>query len=235
MNDNLTRRAGWHDALPIGFSYFGISLALGIVGRAAGINPWLMLLMSALIFAGSAQFVLISMLLTQDQIIAIVAATFLINARLILLGITLALHFKQTSLLKSILLASLLTDESFALAINKINFTKGRLTFSWFHGAALLPYFVCLAATFLGAQLGGLLTNPERFGVDFAVVAMFIGLTYLQFESDRQLPKKLQLILIASSFVMIYFGMMVIPGRLLILVVTLCGCALGVILKHVYF
>jgi Predicted branched-chain amino acid permease (azaleucine resistance) len=235
MNDDLTRRAGWHDALPIGFSYFGISLALGIVGRAAGINSWLMLLMSALIFAGSAQFVLISMVLTQDPILGIIAATFLINARLILLGITLAPHFKQTSLLKSILLASLLTDESFALAINKINYTNGRLTFAWFHGTGLLPYFVCVIATFLGAQLGGLLTNPERFGVDFAVVAMFIGLTYLQFASDQHLPKALQLILIGCTLVMIYLGMIIIPARLLILVVTLAGCAVGVILKRVYF
>ncbi|MFD1411158.1 AzlC family ABC transporter permease [Lapidilactobacillus gannanensis] len=235
MNDDLTRRAGWHEAIPIGFSYFGISLALGIVGRAAGISPGLMLLMSALIFAGSAQFVLISLLLTQEPVMAIVAATFLINARLILLGITLAPHFKQQSFLKTILLASLLTDESFALAINKINYTKGRLTFAWFHGAALLPYLVCLSATLIGALLGGLLTNPERFGVDFAVIAMFIGLTYLQFESDQQLPKTLQLILIGCSLVMVYFGMIIIPGRLLILAVTLVGCAIGVILKHVYF
>lgn len=64
---------------------------------------------------------------------------------------------------------------------------------------------------------------------------MFIGLLYGQITSDKGLNIILQLIMVAVSFVLVYLGMIFIPHNLLILAVTLVGCGIGMVLKHVFF
>ena len=127
------QRTGIREALPTVFGYIGIGIAFGIVGQAAGFSPLIVSAMSFFIFAGSAQFVTVSMLTGGSPILSIVLATFLVNARMILMGMTIAPYFKAESLGKNLWLGTLLTDESFALGMNKLNHTKGRLSFEWFN------------------------------------------------------------------------------------------------------
>ncbi len=58
-------------------------------------------------FAGSAQFVTVSMLTGGSPILSIVLATFLVNARMILMGMTIAPYFKAESLGKKSLVGNL--------------------------------------------------------------------------------------------------------------------------------
>ncbi len=93
MNHQLDARTGIREALPTVFGYIGIGIAFGIVGQAAGFSPLIVSAMS-FIFAGSAQFVTVSMLTGGSPILSIVLATFLVNARMILMGMTIALTLK---------------------------------------------------------------------------------------------------------------------------------------------
>ncbi len=68
MNGELTVSAASKDTLPTVFGYIGIGLAFGIVGKAAGLSPLLVTLMSIITYAGSAQFVIVSMLVTHSPI-----------------------------------------------------------------------------------------------------------------------------------------------------------------------
>lgn len=72
MNNRLDATTAVKDTLPTVFGYIGIGLAFGIVARASGINPLLVLLMSAITYGGSAQFVAVSMLATHSPILSIV-------------------------------------------------------------------------------------------------------------------------------------------------------------------
>lgn len=118
--------------------------------------------------------------------------------------------------------------------MNKLNFTDGKLSFKWFNTVNLLAYLVWAASTMVGAMLGRIISNPEKLGLDFALVAMFIGLLYLQMINDKSISLKIQLIVVAIMLPLVYFGLIFISSDLLILVVTLIGCALGVILKHAF-
>ena len=137
--------------------------------------------------------------------------------------------------MKNILLGTLLTDESFALGMNKQNYTEGKLNFSWFNASNLLAYLVWALASAIGALLGNLLANPEKLGLGFAVIAMFIGLLYLQLISDKTLGLMLQLVMVGITLVLFYFGLIFLPSNLLVLFVTLIACALGVGVKRVFF
>ncbi|MGO5385320.1 AzlC family ABC transporter permease [Ligilactobacillus salivarius] len=162
-------------------------------------------------------------------------AAFLVNSRMILMSLVTAKYFKNDSMLHNILIGSLLTDESFALAMNKLNYTNNKLNFAWFDTANWFAYFVWFFSSVLGALVGNFIENPTNLGIDFALVAMFIGLLYLQMISDKSLKLSLQLLVVVATFILVYLGLIFIPSNLLIIIITLLGCAVGMVLKHVFF
>ena len=233
MNDRLDVKTGIKDTLPTVFGYIGIGLAFGIIASSVGLNPFIVGAMSLFIYAGGAQFITVGMLSSGFPILSIVLATFLINSRMILMSMAIAPFFKRYSAFKNIVIGTFLTDESFALGMNKQNYTNGNLSFEWFNAANLISYFTWVVSSVSGALLGGIVKNPKSLGLDFALVAMFIGLLYLQVMSDFTIKKKIQFIVIVVVLFLVYFGMIFIPSNALIIVVTLIGCAIGVVLKNV--
>ena len=233
MDDKLDVKTAIKDTLPTVFGYIGIGLAFGIIASSVGISPFFVGAMSLFIYAGGAQFITVSMLSSGAPILSIVLATFLINSRMILMSMAIAPFFKRHSVFKNIVIGTFLTDESFALGMNKQNYTSGNLSYEWFNVANLISYFTWFTSSVAGALLGGIVKDPNSLGLDFALVAMFIGLLYLQVLSDFTIKKKVQFIVITVVLFLVYFGMIFIPSNVLIIVVTLIGCAIGVVLKNV--
>ncbi|WP_278963335.1 AzlC family ABC transporter permease [Lactobacillus apis] len=235
MDDSLTKRAAVVDTLPTVFGYLGIATAFGVIARASGFSTITVILMSVIIYAGSAQFTTVSMLVAGSPIASIVFATFMVNSRMILMSTTVAPFFKKDSLGKGMLIGTLLTDESFALAMNKLNYTNEKMNFSWFNTENIISYSTWVIATMIGALLGNFIEDPKKLGLDFANVAMFIGLLYLQIKSDKDLNKLLQVIVVLLTLVLTYISTIILPASLVIIAVTLIGCTLGMVIKHVFF
>ena len=235
MDDSLTKRAAVVDTLPTVFGYLGIATAFGVIARASGFSTITVILMSVIIYACSVQFTTVSMLAAGSPIASIVFATFMVNSRMILMSTTVAPYFKKDSLGKGMLIGTLLTDESFALAMNKLNYTNGKMNFSWFNTENIISYSTWVIATMIGALLGNFIEDPKKLGLDFANVAMFIGLLYLQVNSDKALNKTLQVIVVLLTLVLTYISTIILPASLVIIAVTLIGCTLGMVIKYVFF
>ena len=202
-------------------------MAYGIVAKTGHLSLLMIGLMSLIVYAGSAQFVLVSMLATGSPIGAMVISTVLINARMSLMSMTVAPYLKDESMTQNVLIGTLLTDESFALSMNKLNYTDYHLNAPWFHSVNVGAYLVWFVASLLGALIGGLIPNPDSFGLDFAVVAMFIGLLYLQMITDRSKPFLRHLsvagVVAAAMVVLVRY----LPGTTAIIVATVIGCLFG--------
>ncbi|NDR77766.1 AzlC family ABC transporter permease [Fructilactobacillus sanfranciscensis] len=235
MNGNLSLRSGIKDTIPTLSGYIGVGLAFGIVAKSAGLNLLIIVLMSAIIYSGAAQFVIVSMLVSGSTFLSILVAVFLLSARMLLMGMTVAPYLKKESMKRNIILGSLLTDETFALTMNKLNYTKRIVNFEWLNTANILAYLTWIIASGIGGSLGSLIPNPNKFGLDFAFIAMFIGLLYLQILADRTMAFKLQVIMVLVTLGLTYLGLIFIPSSLLLLVVTLVGCWLGVKIKNAFF
>ncbi len=235
MNGNLSLRSGIKDTIPTLSGYIGVGLAFGIVAKSAGLNLLIIVLMSAIIYSGAAQFVIVSMLVSGSTFLSILVAVFLLSARMLLMGMTVAPYLKKESMKRNIILGSLLTDETFALTMNKLNYTKRIVNFEWLNTANILAYLTWIIASGIGGSLGSLIPNPNKFGLDFAFIAMFIGLLYLQILADRTIAFKLQVIMVLVTLGLTYLGLIFIPSSLLLLVVTLVGCWLGVKIKNAFF
>ena len=73
---------GW----PICLGYIPIGLAFGILAQQAGLTPIQIGIMSLVVFAGSSQFIAISMLSSGANLPSIVATTFMVNLRHLLMS-----------------------------------------------------------------------------------------------------------------------------------------------------
>lgn len=227
---NSSFRKGIIDCIPTLFGYVGIGIAAGIIGKAANLTILEITLLSIIVYAGAAQFIITGLLLTTAPIMAIIFTVFLINLRHLLMGMTIAPFFKRFSLINNIGIGTLLTDETFAVAVNAISQQK-TIDVNWMHGLNITAYLVWIMSCITGAILGNWLPDPYQFGFDFSLIAMFIGLLYLQFINDKKHTKLHNLFVIFIVAILMIFLMRIMIPELAIIVATLLGCFIGVLIE----
>ncbi|MCT6875255.1 AzlC family ABC transporter permease [Frischella perrara] len=227
---NSSFRKGIIDCIPTLFGYVGIGIAAGIIGKAANLTILETTLLSIIVYAGAAQFIITGLLLTTAPIMAIIFTVFLINLRHLLMGMTIAPFFKRFSLINNIGIGTLLTDETFAVAVNAISQQK-TIDANWMHGLNIAAYLVWIMSCITGAILGNWLPDPYQFGFDFSLIAMFIGLLYLQFINDKKHSKLHNLFVIFIVAILMIFLMRIMIPELAIIIATLLGCFIGVLIE----
>lgn len=226
--DGRALRQGFKDAIPTALGYASIGLACGVVSVNSGIRPLEMALMSILVYAGSAQFVMCAMLLVGAPIASIAVTVFFVNLRNFLMSLHTTTVFQGNNLGSNILIGSFLTDESYALLLRK-QLTDGQVVPAWMYGNNFAGYFSWVVFTILGNVLGSMIPDPERFGLDFALVAMFIAIFAGQLEAMvRQMPV-VKIGLILGTVFVSYLGLtFFVSSYVAVLVATLLGCTVGV-------
>lgn len=219
---------GVRDALPTALGYISIGLACGVVASPY-LSPLEMGLMSFLVYAGASQFATISLIAVHSSIMNIALTVFFINLRNMLMSLHTTPDFKEASLVHNIGIGSLLTDESYGVYLSE-KLKNDRITVPWMHGNNVVGYLAWGSSTILGTALGSLLPNPSAFGLDFALVAMFIGIFAGQFQGMR-LTEKLKTMLLVLGAVALSFFLLTffLSQSLAVLVATLIGCLVGVI------
>lgn len=227
MDNELTPRAAVKDVIPTLFGYIGIGFAYGIVAHTAHMSILTISLLCLVVYAGSAQFAITSMLSATSPISAIILSTFLINSRMILMSTSVAQYFKKDSMKNNVAIGTLLTDETFALGMNKTAFTNGKLASSWFNTANVIAYLVWWLSCVVGALAGQLVHNPQALGLDFALVSMFIGLLYLQIVGDRRKKLIVQLEVVAFVIVALFIFGRFMNSQMALLSAAILGCIFG--------
>lgn len=227
----LTFKDGVHACIPTLLGYIGIGIAAGVVGKASNLSVIEVTLLALIIYAGAAQFIVTGLMIVATPISAIIFTVFLVNSRHFLMSMATAPAFRRFSLLNNIGIGSLLTDESFAVVMNAIA-NKTPVNAVWMHGLNLTAYIVWVLSCLLGALIGEWLPNPAQFGLDYALVAMFIGLLYLQLISDKSKSLKNRLIAMLTVAVMLVLLLRFMSAEMAILVSTFAGCFMGIIMER---
>ncbi len=169
-------------AWPVVMGYVPIGFAMGVLAGNTGLSPIETGAMSALVYAGASQFVAVALLAGGAPAVSIVATTFLVNLRHLLMSAALSPFLRGVRPATLAALGFFITDETFAVSHGE--FTRaGRGDPLLFLGLGVTAYLSWLAATVAGAWLGGILAAPEALGFDFALPAMFIGLLAGQLRS----------------------------------------------------
>lgn len=228
---SLTFKDGVCACIPTLLGYIGIGIAAGVVGKAANLSVLEVTLLAVIVYAGAAQFIIAGLMLVATPITAIIFTVFLVNSRHFLMSMATAPSFRRFSLLDNIAIGSLLTDESFAVTMNAVA-NKVPVNASWMHGLNLTAYVAWILSCLVGALIGEWLPDPAIFGLDYALVAMFIGLLYLQLIGDKTKTIKNRLIVMLTVTIMLVFLMRFFSPEMAILISTFAGCFMGVAMER---
>ena len=182
-----SRRQLLLDSLGIMASAGGFGLVYGLSARAAGFSPLEAGAMGVLVFAGASQFVAVGYVLGGFSWLAIVLLTAFLNARHMLYAAALAPYLSDTPRPMRAVMAHVLTDEAFALAI--AHFRRiGRADVPGYWLGAIVSIFVPWnVATLVGVTIGGSIPDPARFGLDVIFPAAMGGLAVGLITGRREL------------------------------------------------
>ena len=228
---SLTFKDGVYACIPTLLGYIGIGIAAGVVGKSAHLSVLEITLLAVIIYAGASQFIVSGLMLVATPISAIIFTVFLVNSRHFLMSMATAPTFRKYSLLNNIGIGSLLTDESFAVAMNAIA-NKEPINAAWMHGLNLTAYITWILSCFIGALIGEWLPDPTKFGLDYALVAMFIGLLYLQLIGDKTKRLTNRVIAMLTVGVLLVLLLRFISSEMAILISTFAGCFMGVAMER---
>lgn len=219
--------AGVRDTLPLLLGAFPFGMIYGALAVASGLSAAATMAMSALVFAGSSQFIAVGLVAAHTPVAIIVATTFIVNLRHMLYSATLLPHLNQLPQRWRIPLAFWLTDETFAVTIRRFHQTDASPCRHWYQlGSSLAMYLNWQLWCFAGMVLGERIPDVAGWGLDVAMPVTFIGMI-IPFVKTR--PVEI-CVLTAGATALLTLGL---PYKLGLLVAALAGIAAGMTAERV--
>lgn len=175
--------AGCRDEAPLLLGAVPFGLIYGIAALAAGVPAWIAQAASAVVFAGAAQLVIVQMLSAGAGTLPIAVTAGLLNLRHVLYSASMARYLRHLPRRWRLLLAYLLTDEAYAIAVlryQRRSLAPGLgsdLSHWYFFGAGFTLWLGWQLATACGLLFAA--TIPPHWELDFAVPLTFLALLTL--------------------------------------------------------
>ena len=168
--------------IPVLCGYLFIGFAFGVMLRDAGFaQPWAFL-SSLTIYAGSGQYLLVSLLAANASLVTVAVMTLLLNCRHIFYGLSFLETFHQMGRKKWYMIFSL-TDETYSLLCS-LNAPEGIDPNAMRFWIALLDHSYWIFGSVIGAVIGGVLPFDST-GIDFAMTSLFTVIFVEQWMSAR--------------------------------------------------
>ena len=173
---------GVRQTIPLGLGAIAFGAAFGILARNSGLGDASALpnalLMSLVVYSGTAQIVGIELWSAGASNWAIWGATALVSIRYVLLGFTMRDWFRglpRTVVYPSLFLTA---DQSWALTHAEMSSrtSSGKRDAGFFLGCNLTLAAGWIAGTALGVIAGGHIPDPSAWGLEFAATAAFIAI-----------------------------------------------------------
>ena len=213
------------DTVPVmtGYLFLGISFGI-LLGQTGYSLPWA-LSMAVFMYAGSAQFLAVSLLANHTGLLSSAIAIFLLNARHIFYGISLIDTYKGTGKKKPYLIFAL-TDETYSL-VTQNQPPEGMKHSTYCLLVSALDHLYWISGCVIGALAGNII--PISFeGIEFVLTALFVTLSVEQWLSNKNhFPAIVGVC--ATVLCLVIFGkeIFLIPSMVLIAVLLTTGRKTG--------
>lgn len=207
--------------LPVLTGFLVLGMAYGVLMQTKGYSVTWSVLMSAIAFCGSMQFVAITLLTVAFNPIQAFIMSIMVNARHLFYGISMLNKYKGLGKIKGFLIYTL-CDETFSLSSSvdppeEIN----RKYFYFF--ISLLDYLYWILGTFIGGVAGTFIEFNTK-GLDFVLTSLFVVLFLEQWKKSTN--RMAAVIGVLASMICLNLfgsGQLIIPSMILILLSLLAG------------
>jgi len=175
-------RTAFLDTVPVMTGYLFLGFGFGIVMHQSGYGfPWTFA-MSLFIYAGSMQYMAVSLLTSGAGLLTTALTTFVVNARHLFYGISMVDAYKGAGKKKPYLIFAL-TDETYSL-VSKNQVPEGISRHGYCFLVSLFDHIYWVTGSVLGALAGSLLPiNYE--GIEFVLTALFVTIFVEQWLSTK--------------------------------------------------
>ncbi len=175
-------RAAFLDTLPVMTGYVFLGFGFGILLHQSGYDVLWAAAMSLFIYAGSMQYVAVSLLTAGAGLLTAAMTAFVVNARHLFYGISMVDAYKGAGKKKPYLIFAL-TDETYSL-VSKNQVPQGISRHGYCFLVSVLNHSYWVTGTVLGSLAGSLIPiNYE--GVEFALTALFVTIFVEQWLSTK--------------------------------------------------
>lgn len=164
---------GLRAGLPVGLGYFSVSFAFGVAAVQSGLAVLEAVLISLTNLTSAGQLAGLSVIAAAGTLIEMAATQFVINLRYALMSISLSQKLDRTvTTLDRLLLSFGVTDENFAIAVNR----DSPVTSRYFFGLMTLPIICWTLGTLCGAAAGEILPTAILSALSVAIYGMFVAI-----------------------------------------------------------
>lgn len=180
----LAFRYGFLKITPLLLGFLFLGLSYGIYMHSMGFSWGYTLALSALIYAGSMEFVIVAMLLSPFDPVSAFLITLMVNGRHIFYGLSMLTVYRNTGWLKPYLIFGM-TDESFS--INYTSQIPTEISKKWcYFFVTLLNQIYWVVGSVIGNLFASVLSFDAK-GLEFVLTALFIVLAIEQYKAQRNL------------------------------------------------
>lgn len=208
-----------------GYVFLGIAFGVSLKEQGYGL-PWA-ILMSAVIYAGSMQFAILTPMTQPFAPVTVALMTLLVNARHIFYGLSMLEKYEKTGKYKPYLIFGL-TDETYSLVCDGAPEDvpdKG----AWYTAISAMDQCYWLLGSVLGSLIGQLLPF-DLTGIDFAMTALFTVIVTEQTADAIKAYRKGELSLMDMAFPTLLGLVATLVSLLLVGKESFLLCAMAVML-----
>jgi 4-azaleucine resistance transporter AzlC len=165
---------GVRDQLPLVLGVAPFGAIFGALAINVGIPPVETQALSLLLFAGSAQFIAVSLIDIGTPVLIVIITIAIVNLRHLLYSIAFSPYVQSLGVRWKIPLAWLLTDEAFAVASLRYQRPGSNQDHWYFLGTGLTLWSSWQISTYLGITAGALI--PASWQLEFALPLTFMAI-----------------------------------------------------------
>lgn len=220
ITSNLIKTA-FVKSLPVMAGYVVLAIGFGILMKDAGYGLFWSFLMSFTIYAGSMQYVTVSLLSSGASLISAGLTTLMVNARHLFYGVSMIEKYKDAGKKKPYLIFAL-TDETYSLLCGD-DYPEGEDPYWYSFFISLFNQCYWVFGSIIGSIVGSLISFNTA-GIDFSMTALFVTVFVEQWLTTKNhLPAIAGLVCSISCLIVFGAESFLIPTMISItLVLSLC-------------
>ena len=216
--------AGAREIAPVLLGAIPFGFVAGVAAVASGLTPVEGMALSILSFSGIAQLIVCQLIAADSPALVAIAAAAVVSLRHMMYSAAISPHLAHLDRRWRALLAFLMTDQSFAMAVRHFSEPGDRSNRHWHVlGNSVTLYVFWQAAVAIGIALGAQI--PANWSLDFAVVLTFIALLVPAVRTRADLAAAI----VAAGVALIAAGL---PYRLALVVASIAGIAAGMAIER---
>lgn len=206
-------------SVPVMGGYIVLGIGFGILLHNAGYGVLWSAAMSLFIFAGSLQYVGVSLLAGGASVLSVFLTSFMVNARHLFYSISMLRTYRDAGKTKPYLIFAL-TDETYTLLCDG-DCPEGTDPELYRFLVSLFDHFYWVTGSILGSLLGEVLPFSTA-GIEFCMTALFIAsFTEQWLNSENHIPAVTGIVCTLGSLIVFGRQHFLIPAMLMITAVLI--------------